>query len=73
MHSFVLSMFKIVGALMVSLLLFGIMFSSSGKTFIWGNLEPTFQNAWNAATMNDGDVMKAQLTKTFDNAKDLSS
>jgi hypothetical protein len=71
MSTFVKNIFLIAGTMMLSLLIFSVVFGSIGKSFMWHSMEPVFQKGWNKYTMNDGDMLTDNLTKVFDNAKEL--
>lgn len=72
MQNLVKDVFMIIGTLMASLLLFYLAFGDPGRSFMWTNTEPVFQEEWNKATSDNGDTMSAILNDVFDDAKDIS-
>lgn len=72
MHSFVKNVFIIIGTMMISLVLFFIVFGETGRGVMWGALEPVFQTNWNMNTYNDGALIGTQLTHTFDEAVEIN-
>ena len=66
MHNTIGDVVKIIGALIVSLVLFGMLFSSKGQNFLWGRIEPVMQNHWEDVTMDNGVERSLILEEEFD-------
>lgn len=71
MHSMVKTVFVIIGTMMLSLVLFNIVFGDIGRSLIWGDLEPIFQHNWEMNTYKDGELIGEKLAKTFDEAEEV--
>lgn len=71
MSKWVKDIFLIIGTLVVSLLLFALMFGDTGKLFIWDSIEPLFQANWKVSTFDDGVLISNKLTETFDNVVEI--
>ena len=46
--------FIAVGTLLVSLILFDMIFSKGGQEFLWKAIEPAMLNQWTLSTMDNG-------------------
>jgi hypothetical protein len=64
--SLVKNVFVILGVMMISTLLFSVVFSGLGRSLIWGAIEPVFQSTWMDNTMQDGSLVDKALTEDFD-------
>lgn len=46
--------FSIIATLLVSIILFTMIFTASGQQFLWRAIEPFLLDEWNQCTMNNG-------------------
>lgn len=68
MNSVIKQVFLIIGAMVVSLLLYTLVFGDLGKRAMWTGLEPAFQKNWDRYTYDDGERVGEVLTDIFDSA-----
>jgi hypothetical protein len=68
MEKTILQVFKILGILMLSMLLWGFFYGASGRTFMWGAIEPAMINHWVQVTMNDGRDVSEVYREVFNEA-----
>lgn len=66
MNSMIKEVFSILGMLVLSLVIWGFMFGSVGRTFIWTAMEPACINHWERCTLNDGAEYKDAYTRLMD-------
>lgn len=71
MENHILSVFKILGILMLSLLLWGFFFGASGRTLMWRAIEPAMRNHWVQVTMNDGKDVGDAYREVFEGAVEI--
>ena len=71
MENQITQVFKILGILMLSLLLWGFFFGASGRTFMWSTIEPAMQNYWVEVTMRDGKEVGDVYRAVFDEAVEI--
>lgn len=46
--------FSIIGTLLVSLILFLIIFTADGQQFLWRAIEPALEEQWSQSSMDSG-------------------
>lgn len=68
MKTLVSGVFKWIITLMLSLILFTIMFGTTSRQFFWANLEPTYKQIWLSYTFNDGKDIDQVYQANFDAA-----
>lgn len=73
MNSLTKDVFKIVGVMALSLILFALIFGDKGRNAVWNALEPTFQSSWSDRTYNDGKTLEQKYTQTFNNSVELTN
>lgn len=54
MKSMIKTVFIIIGVLTASLLMYLLLFSSTGQTFMWNAIRPAMEQQWNMSSMNNG-------------------
>ena len=47
-------MFSIIGTLLVSIILFNMIFLQDGQKLLWNAIEPAVENQWDLSSMNSG-------------------
>lgn len=47
-------MFSIIGTLLVSIILFNMIFLPDGQKLLWNAIEPAVENQWDLSSMNSG-------------------
>lgn len=52
--SLIKNVFSILGTLLVSLLIYSVLFTSVGQQFMWQAIEPAMEDQWRKSTMNNG-------------------
>ena len=62
MHDLVQVVFSIIGVMVISLILFGMIFGGLGQTQLWSFVERGLGREWNELTMNNGTYRSAVLT-----------
>lgn len=67
------NIFTVVIAMMISLVLFIVIFGDTGKGVIWSRIEPVLTGHWDALTFNDGGDLGDARSVPFENATDLSN
>lgn len=72
MQSVIKQVFMIIGAVVMSLLLYMLVFGQAGRTLMWEALEPVYINEWSEATFNEGNQTSEFLTDTFNTGVDIS-
>lgn len=55
--------------MLVATLIFELLFSSAGQTFMWNAIEPAMQDQWEEVTMDNGAVRSEIYEKQFNDAK----
>lgn len=55
MDSLIKVVFKVLGTLMLSLLIYGAVFGGSGRTAMWKGVDSIMQSSWRRYTMYDKD------------------
>jgi hypothetical protein len=63
--------FLIIGAMLVSLLLFISIFSDTSRSMVWSVMEPTFIRLWEEITLNDGRLVSELNNEMFYNLKEI--
>lgn len=63
------TVFIIVATLLVSIILFSMIFTSFGQQFLWRAIEPALLDTWRQCTMNNGADRTAIYESEFDNMK----
>ena len=58
--------FKVIAALLITLILFSMIMGSAGRTFMWRAIEPAVQDQWSKSTMRDGRDMGNVYESLFD-------
>ena len=58
--------FKTIGMIVITLLLFSLFFGGIGRTFMWNGIERPLQNHWKMITMNDGSDISEAIGTVFD-------
>lgn len=53
-ESLIKTVFSIIGTLLVSLILFTMIFTQTGQGFIWRAVEPMMLDQWRQSTMDNG-------------------
>lgn len=53
-ESLIRTVFSIIGTLLVSLILFTMIFTQTGQSFIWTAVEPMMLDQWRQSTMDNG-------------------
>ena len=69
----VVSVFKILAALMLTLILYTVVMGSVGRTIMWSAIEPAIQTQWSMSTMEDGRVFSDLYGDMFDNTKEYTN
>lgn len=72
MHSVVKNVFIIIGTLVMSLLLFSLVFGDAGRGLIWEGVEPVYQANWRMNTYDDGALIGNQMTSTFNQTVEIT-
>ena len=72
MNSYIKTVFSIIAVLIVSMVLWYLIFGAAGRTFMWNAIEPAMQNHWSECTMQDGKVLSDTFAQVFDNAPEYS-
>lgn len=70
MGNMITSVFKILGMLMLSALLFTLIFGAEGRTFMWGAIEPAMQRQWSMVTLRDGGTSAEVTRRVFDETEE---
>ncbi len=53
-ESLIIKVFKIIGILLISYILFYMIFSTNGQNLLWNAGKSAVENTWNESTMNNG-------------------
>lgn len=53
-ESLIKTIFVIVGTLLVSLIMYSIIFTPKGQQFLWSAIEPAMVNQWEESSMDSG-------------------
>lgn len=53
-ESLIKTIFVIVGTLLVSLIMYSIIFTPNGQQFLWSAIEPAMVNQWKESSMDSG-------------------
>lgn len=48
------TMFVVMGTLLISLIMYSIIFTPSGQKFLWSAIEPAMINQWEESSMDSG-------------------
>jgi len=72
MEKNITQVFKILGILMLSMLLWGFFFGASGRTLMWGAIEPAMKNHWVEVTMRDGKEVGDAYREVFEEAVEIN-
>lgn len=67
--SLIKTVFLVIGSMLVATLIFELLFSSAGQTFMWNAIEPAMQDQWEEVTMDNGAVRSEIYEKQFNDAK----
>lgn len=54
--------------LVVSLVLWFLIFGAVGRTFMWNAIEPAMVNHWSECTLQDGKILSDTFSKVFNDA-----
>lgn len=68
MNEFVKEIFKIVGVLVLSLLLFDVIFGNAGANVMYQAVSREYKSIWVDATADSGNIKKDTYDRTFDSA-----
>lgn len=63
--------FKIIAIMLLSFILWVIVFGATGRTFMWNAIEPAMQKRWSQTTLNDGKILSGVVSSEFDGAVDF--
>lgn len=69
-ESLIQKVFSILGTLLVSLILFSMIFTAVGQNFLWRAIEPAMENQWKDSTLNNGAARTYVYEKEYDKYKD---
>ena len=78
-ESLIKTVFSIVGTLLVSIVLFTMIFTASGQQFIWRAVEPAMLEQWRESTMDNGgrrteiNKKKFQTLKNFEYSRNVNT
>lgn len=64
------STFVILGTLLVSIILFTMIFTAAGQNFMWKAIEPAMVNQWRDSTLNNGAARTYVYEKEYKKYKD---
>ena len=53
-ENLIIKVFKIIGILLISYILFYMIFSTNGQNLLWSAGKNAVENTWNESTMNNG-------------------
>lgn len=53
-ENLIVSVFRIIGILLISYLLFYLIFSTTGQEILWNGGKTAIEKNWNESTMNNG-------------------
>lgn len=73
MSSVLKNVFSILGIMLISLLLFNLVFGNRGRSIMWGGIKPVIEKSWKDNTLNDGKGIYDTLNVEFDTVSDLST
>lgn len=73
MSSVVKNVFSILGIMLISLLLFNLVFGARGRATMWGGIKPAIEKNWKDNTLNDGKDVYDAVTNEFNSVADLST
>ena len=62
------SVFSIIAVLLVSLVLWAMIFGATGRTIMWQAIEPAMAKHWSECTMKDGKVLSDTFSGVFESA-----
>lgn len=64
-------MFSIIGTLLVSIILFNMIFLPDGQKLLWNAIEPAVENQWDLSSMNSGKDRTEVYDDLFDDYKHI--
>lgn len=73
MSSVIKNVFSILGIMLISLLLFNLVFGDIGRATMWGGIKPAIEKSWRDNTLNDGRDVYDTITNEFNSVSDLST
>ncbi len=65
--------FSVLSALMVSLLVWTLLFGYTGRQIMWNGLRPAFEREWDLHTMNSGELANQEFQELFNKGVDLTT
>lgn len=65
-ESLIKYMFSIIGTLLVSIILFTMIFGTFGQQLLWRVIEPAMLTQWEESTMDNGAERTIVFEKQFD-------
>lgn len=68
MSNVIANVFKVIGVLLMSLILWQMLMGSAGRTLMWNTIEPAMQRQWSVATMQDGKLLSDMKHSIFEKA-----
>lgn len=68
-HSLIKIMFSVLGTLLVSIILFTMIFTATGQNFMWKVIEPVMLDQWRQCSMDNGAKRTVIYEQEFNNLK----
>lgn len=68
-ENLIVQVFKIIGILLISYILFYMIFSTNGQNLLWYAGRDAVENIWNESTMNNGADRTLVYENFFDDVK----
>lgn len=70
MNDVISKVFKVIGILTLSMILWVIIMGSVGRTYMWRAVESSVRQEWSRHTMSDGKEISDTVSEIFDSAVD---
>lgn len=72
MNALITGVFKVVAVMMVSLILFSIMFTDTPRKFIFEQVQPVMASTWKDASFDNGKIKTKIWDETFSKAQQIN-
>ena len=71
-ESIISGVFKIIGALVLALIVFNLICSAAGQTFLWQGIHPALEITYLQSTMDNGVERSVVFEDEFETIKEVS-
>jgi len=71
MHNVIGKIFLILGSLLIASIMYSIIFTAEGQTFMWSRIAPAMEAHWQECTMNNGAKRDEIVTDLFDDIESI--